>query len=412
MTEALPDIEPLNRGTVRRPNYHARYSYRGTRQSEPTGARTLAEFAVAKQELEKLIRAGRWTPWKDRKQSGGDGFAAFAESVVNKRVAIGVRTAAKDERGIVRNHLNPEFGAERLQDLTFKRIEAGFQRIAEKDIGGATVRNIYIVFRTVLRFAAKDGLIVGMPPELSVRDGELPAPLERRPEGWREDALFELHEITKLLLADAIEPQYRVMYACYFLTGSRFAEVVNLRVRDYNRNRKPLAMLSIKAGKTGRSRGVRYRTPPVHPALAAWLDWWLQEGFAYTHMREPEPGDWMFPTLSARRQARGEQQCSHGEVYKRWQRHHLPGLKLRHRRLHDARRTLLSLVRSAEAAQDIARAITHTVIADKVLDAYTTFQWEAICKAVMSVHWNLPRPPQLKRGASPTVVDISSRRPA
>lgn len=407
--EKLPKITPDNRGTPARPNYYARYRYQGKPQREPTGARTLTEFAASKKLIETLIRSGRWTPFSERKQGSGNSFAAFAQQVLAKRIAMGVLTAKKDEAGIIANHLTPEFGTEQFEGLTFKRIEAGFKQIAAKDIGGATVRNIYIVFRTIMRFAAKEGLIVGLPPDLSVRDGELPAALERRPEGWREDALFEIEEVAKLLGADFIEPQYRVMYAVYFLTGSRFSEVTPLRVRDYNRNRKPLAMLTIKAKKTGRSKGIRYRTPPVHPALGAWLEWWIRDGFEFTHMRKPEPGDLLFPTISKRRQNAGLTECSHGEVYKRWARHHLPGCQLRHRRLHDSRRTLLSLIRSSEAAPDIARAITHTVISDKVLDAYTTLQWAALCKAVMNVDWALPKPPALKVPTA-TVVELSSRR--
>lgn len=408
----VPAIYPDNRGTEERPNYYARYRYRGVEQREPTGARTLKQFAAAKSKLESLIRSGRWTPWKDRKQgSSSDTFAAFADKVLAKRIALGVKTAEKDEGGIIRNHLSPEFGSERLQDIasSFKRIEQGFARIAAKDIGGSTVRNIYLVFRTIMRFAVKQGVIIAMPPDLSVRDGELPPIIERRPEGWREEALFTIDEIAKLLAAESIEPQYRVMYCVYFLTGSRFAEVTKVRVRDYLRNRKPLGQLTIVAGKVGRAKGIRYRTPPVHPTLAAWLDWWMDEGFEFTHLRVPQQSDLMFPTLSPRRQKLGEELCSHGEVYKRWQRHHLPGCGLRHRRLHDARRTLLSLVRSSEAPQDIARAITHTVIADKVLDSYTTFEWQAICKAVLSVDWRLPGPPGLSAQPA-SVIDLSSRR--
>ena len=412
MSELPPKISPDNRGTPERPNYYARYSYRGKEHREPTGARTLKQFEAAKKQIEKLIASGRWAPWKERKQ-GDDAntFAAVASKVLAKRVAMGVASAAKDESGIIRNHLNPEFGGERIQDVAnYKRIERGFANIAAKEaIGGKTVHNIYLVFATIMRYAAKQELIIAEPPRLSVKDGELPAPIERRPEGWRDDAIFTIDEIAKLLAAEQIEAQYRVMYCVYFLTGSRFSEVTKLRVRDYIRNRRPLAQLTITAGKVGRSKNVRYRTPPVHPALGAWLDWWIAEGFEFTHLRVPQLTDPLFPTLSPRRQKRGETLCSHGEVYKRWARHHLPGRGLRHRRLHDARRTLLSLVRSSAAAQDVARAITHTVIADKVLDAYTTFEWEALCKAVQAVDWKLPRPPSLAAQAHP-VIDLASRR--
>jgi integrase len=409
--DEIPEIHPYNRGTARKPNYFARYRFQGAQHKEPTGARTLKEFAVAKAKIEALITSGRWQPYAERKAGApADNFATFAQQVLERRVEMGVKSAKKDEAGIIANHLDPEFGRERLQDVaSYARIELGFQRIQEKDIGGATVRNIYLVFRTIMRFAAKKGLILAEPPQLSIRDGELPPMIERRPEGWRDDAIFTIEEIAKLLAAEAIEPQYRCMYAVYFLTGSRFAEVTNIRVSDYIRSRRPLPQLTIRAGKLGRSRGVRYRTPPVHPALSAWIDWWLAEGFEFTHLRPPQSGDLMFPTISERRQKARKEHVSHGELYKRWQRHHLPGCGMRHRRLHDARRTLLSLVRSSAAPADVARAITHTVIADKVLDAYTTFEWKALCEAVMSVDWRLPGPPELSTKPAP-VLDLLARR--
>lgn len=410
MTERLPTITPDNRGNDARPNYYARYRYRDADQREPTGARTLKEFAVAKRKIEDLIRGGRWTPWRERKQGDdADNFATFAERVLNKRIAMGVRSAKKDEGGIIRNWLIPEFGSERLSGLVHRRNAEGFRRIWDKGRAPRTVHNIYFVFETVLDWAVREELITVKPPSLSVRHGELPPLQDARPEGWREQALFSLDEIAKLLAAEQIEPQYRTMYSVYFLTGSRFSEITSVRVRDYNRNRKPLGQLTIRSGKVGRAKGVRYRTPPVHPALAQWLDWWLREGFEFTHLRVPQDGDLLFPTLSPRRQKAGQEACSHGEVYKRWARHHLPACGLRHRRLHDARRTLLSLIRSSEAPAEIARSITHTVIADKVLDAYTTFEWQAICKAVLSVDWKLPAPPGLTT-IQPEVIDLASRR--
>ena len=299
----IPDIHPWKRGTARNPHYYARYRYRGEPQVEPTGARTLVEFETAKQKIEDLFRAGTWTTWEERKKALAarageeipDLFRVFALVVLAKRIKMGVKSADKDERGHIKNHLTPEFGDERLADVAkYKREAEGFERIGDKpELGGATLRNIYLTFRTIMRFAAKAGHIDAEPPLLTVRDGELPAVIERRPEGWRDEALFDIDEIALILAAEHIELQYRCMYAVYFLTGSRFSEVTTLRFRDYDRKRKPLGMLTIKAGKLGRARNVMYRTPPVHPALAVWLNWWVRRGLrvhasAQTSPRRPD----------------------------------------------------------------------------------------------------------------------------
>jgi integrase len=236
-----------------------------------------------------------------------------------------------------------------------------------------------------------------------VLDGELPPILEKRPEGWRELAKFTREEIASLIGCAEVELQYRVMYAVYFLTGSRFAEVTTIRVRSLDLDVTPLAALTIRAVKQRRDKGVMYRVVPVHAQLRAWLTWWLREGFELVHCRKPTPDDYLFPTCSLRRKNRGETICSHGEVYKRWARHHLPAVQLRHRRLHDARRTFISIARSSRVDKSLVRAITHRATADTVLDAYTTFEWEATCQELSKVDFRLPGPPS----AEAQVVSIA-----
>lgn len=418
----VPNITPKKRGTDARPHYYALFRYQGKQHCERTGAHTLAEFDKVKKRLQEQLAAGTWVPAAKRTQTADASgeFAAFAMQVHEQRVRGGVKSAAKDERIMLEKHLIPEFGSEPLAALvSYTRVADGFKRIAAKPgqatrgagatLSGSRVNNIYIVFQTIMRLAMKRGLVDTMAPTLTVRDGELPPIVDTREDGWRDQALFTLPEIRLILGAESIELQYRVMYAVWFLTGSRFAEVCGLRISDYCRTTPKLGMLTIKANKQRRSKGARYRTPPVHPDLALWLDWWIDQGYELVHLRKPQPDSWLFPSFSPRRrtiQTRKtaadptEVQCSHGEVYKRWQRHHLPELGLRHRRMHDMRRTLLSVIRSAGAAAEIARSFTHSVIADKVLDAYTTFEWASLCEAMLKLSWDLPKPPSLEPAAA------------
>lgn len=392
-----PKFRIENRGTKRKPNYYVRYVVNRKRYREKTGASTLTEYEAYVQQLARRFLLGTWTP-PDGDRSSGLTFAAWAPVAIAKRVAMGVKTAATDEAAIVRIHLVPEFGGEQLEDLcSFQRVTQGFEHIRAKVRAGSTVRNIHVVFAAVMRLAAKAGKIHQPPPLLSVKDGELPPVVSVRPEGWREDAKFTREEIAALVSCDEVELQSRVMYVCYFLTGSRFGEVITLKWRNWNRDRKPLGGLTLRAVKGRRDRGPTYRLVPVHPDLAAWLSWWHRVGFEMVHHRVPQLDDLIFPTQSRARQRRGEFECAYNEVYGRWTRRHLPSAGLRHRRLHDSRGTFISIIRSAGAQGDVVRAITHRAVTDKVLDeGYTVWEWEAVCKAVSAVDWRIPGPPSSK----------------
>ncbi len=330
--------------------------------------------------------------------------------MIAQRLARGVKTAKKDEPGHLKNHIGPLFGHLPVEDVaSFRVIQEGFRVLEGKGISGSTLRNVQVTLRAVFKRAIEEGVIAHMPPPLTVLDGHLPAVdkgANVRPEGWRDEAVFTRDEIATLLDCPDIELPYRVMYATWFLTASRFAELVTARVHDYDRTQKPLAALTFRAVKTRRDRGVMFRVVPVHRELRPWLDWWLAEGYEMVHGVKPTPDAPLFPTFSVRRRNAGERLCSHGEVYKRWQRHHLPKAGLRHRRLHDSRRTFISLVRSSAKSKDIVRAVTHRSTKDRVLDAYTTWEWEALCGELSRVKWNLPLPPGREQG----VVVLSDRR--
>jgi integrase len=182
------------------------------------------------------------------------------------------------------------------------------------------------------------------------------------------------------------------MYAAYFLTGSRFSELVSLRVSDYV-PMQPWRGLTIPAAKVGRHAGRRKRHAPVFPELQAWLDWWLTEEYAILYGHTPRAEDLLFPTASVRRRNRGEVLCSHSEIYKWWLRHDLPGAGLRVRRLHDARRTFVSVLRSEGVSDKAIRAVTHSTTGDRILDAYTTWEWAGLCGELQRVTWGIPTPP-------------------
>jgi len=398
-------------GRGRKPNIWIRYWVKGEEIREPGkgGKRASAEYLA---EIKRQLRAGTWTHPRLRK-GGASRFDNYARTVITRRVSRSVATADKDERGHVENHLIPAFGTLEMRELTFKRIRDGFTAINDKGLGGATVRNIHSTLRAILIEAAEDELIEHVPPPLSTKRDHLPAVVSVRPDGWRELERFEASEIAKLSACEAIPSARLVMYVTYLLTGSRFSEITEIRVRHYTRERKPMPSLSVHAAKVGRHRGLgrKRREVPVHPELQAWLDWWLDHEYEVLHGRQPGPDDLLFPTVSVRRRNRGLLTCSHNEIFKQWQRHDLPAAGLRHRMLHSARRTLLSALKNAGVPDDLRRRITHYSVEDRVLDAYTVWEWGVLCDALGKVHWGVQAPaPKRIRFLQPARGSRDSRR--
>ena len=63
-------------------------------------------------------------------------------------------------------------------------------------------------------------------------------------------------------------------------------------------------------------------------------------------------------------------------------------LGMRRRRLHDARRTFISLALADGARKDILRWVTHGPTGD-IVDSYTTLPWDALCAEVRKLRVEL-----------------------
>lgn len=373
----------------RKPNWWVKYYVDGAEVREAgKGSRKASDAWEV--ELKRQIKAGTWVH-PNLRNAERSLFSVYAQSVLAKRIARGVVTASKDERGHIENHLIPMFDGLRVDELKFRVIKERFEKYLDGEHAGRTVRNIHSTLRSILIEAAEDGLIDTAPTPLSSKRDHLPAPRDKDP-NWRKTAQFEPGEVARLVGCADILSMRRVIYATYFLTGSRAKEVLPLHVGDYL-HMEPWPALAVRALKMGRHSAPQVRYAPVPPELAAWLDWWLGHEYEVLAGHKPRPSDPLFPTVSKRRRNRGETFCSRNEVYKQWQRNDLPAAGLRHRRLHDARRTLISVLRSAGVSDTTIRAATHASTGDRILDAYTTWGWDGLCRGLSAVTWGLPSPP-------------------
>ena len=118
----------------------------------------------------------------------------------------------------------------------------------------------------------------------------------------------------------------------------------------------------------------------MHPTLAALLAEWKLEGWEATYGWKPDPDDLVAP-LPVGRKVPEPRMRQKNQSYTRWVKD-LEALDLRHRRLHDFRRTMISLSRMDGARGSLLKVCTHGPNKAAMIDAYTTYTWEALCAEV------------------------------
>ena len=112
----------------------------------------------------------------------------------------------------------------------------------------------------------------------------------------------------------------------------------------------------------------------MHPVLDDVLALWEVEGWTVLMGRTPQIEDLIIP--SRRHRMRSPNQVLH--AFHR----DLARLGLRKRRVHDARRTFVSLCRAGGAQDDVLEGITHAPRGN-ILSLYTTLPWESYCEAIL-----------------------------
>lgn len=251
---------------------------------------------------------------------------------------------------------------------------------ADPKVADKTIRNVYGVMRAFFGSLEADEIIDRTP--CLVPRGDLPSAAPRDP-GFRGKAVFTHPEVERLLSATEVPEHWRAFWALLFFTGARLSEALELRWSDFERDVEPLGRITISRAGSGRTKTDRDREVPVHPELARALERWRTHGFARHVGRLPAPNDWLVPTAKGTRQ-------HPTQAWRRW-RKHLVALELRPRRIHDARRTFISLALADGARKDVLRRVTHSGNAD-VFDAYTTLPWAALCEAVSVLRLHVREP--------------------
>ena len=228
-----------------------------------------------------------------------------------------------------------------------------------------TVRNVYWTLKAMYRAAQIDDVASPSYTPCILTKNEL-GKLADAKSNWRTTAKFEREEFEWLISDARIPKDRRVMYALLGLGMLRHGEVAGLRWGNYHQPNgadiKPLGRLVIATSyDTGRTKTRVERWMPVHPVLAAMLAEWRLAGWPREFGRAPGPDDLIVPhTKPMNRGPRvefGGMRSDH-DTYKRL---HIDcdAVGLRHRRVHDLRRTGITLAREDGADKDVLRFCTH-----------------------------------------------------
>ena len=136
----------------------------------------------------------------------------------------------------------------------------------------------------------------------------------------------------------------------------------------------------------GRTKSGQTRLMPVHPTLAGILAEWRLEGWPTMMGRLHTPDDLVIPYPASPRIKLGTMRDKNTSR-KRWLKD-LEALGLRHRRIHDLRRTMISRAVEDGARKDLLKLCTHGPPKREGIDAYITIGWKPLRREVskLKVH--------------------------
>jgi len=347
-------------------------------------------------------------------------------------------SSAGDDRVRFKLHVLPAVvGGVRLGSLPLDEVRPRHIRdLVRKLTGDAnlaprSIRNVYGMLHTFFHDAIVDELITSNPCVL--KQGELPGKIDKDP-SWRAKAVFSRNEVEQLISDERVPSDRRVVYGILFLAGLRCGEMAALTWLDYEQEADPLGKLLVNKSysvRLERVKSVKTKVPrevPVHPTLARILAQWKLQGWQEMIGRQPQPDDLIVPARDWGQRAlasevrdyhaalEAEPELSRAELARRLgvsraavtralqktnrarngsEHHHgmfrtpsnvycrlrddLERLGLRRRRVHDTRRTMITLALNDGARRDVLQGITHGFKGD-IIDLYNTPLWELKCQ--------------------------------
>jgi Phage integrase, N-terminal SAM-like domain len=373
---AIPDLvdHAANRTEVRLVTLVSTVLQRQLQADVERYARTLVEQLVHHRHL--MPPTGR--PRASLRSAAVTGFPrstirSIHEEWIDRRRRLGLRNT-RNERAQLVNHVLPVLGDLPLTEIRVRHIRELVDGMRSSALAPRTVRSIYGTLHKLFADLVVDEVLATNPCMLT--KDQLPMARDKDPE-WRAGALFTRDELELLISARAIPDDRRVINSVTLLTGTRFGEFAGLHWRSLDEHTRPLMQLAISHSYDRETKTATPRLVPVHPVLAEILMEWKAEGFARLMGRPPRPDDLLVPSRTGRMRSRHQHRNKFIADLER--------LGLRHRRVHDTRRTLVTLARVDGARRDVLEQITHAPRGN-ILDLYTSLPWPTLCEAIQCLN--------------------------
>lgn len=283
----------------------------------------------------------------------------------------------------LRLHVLPIIGELDLEEVRPRHIIDVVNRL-KIDHASRTVRNVYSVTKALFRDAALSDLLPVAANPCVLGSRQLGKVRDRVP-GWRAGAQFTRDELSLLLFSEGIPQPRRVLYALLGVACLRAGEAAGLRWGSVDLGFETLGRLAVTTSyDNGRTKTDTARYMPVHPSIKPLLNEWKLGGWARAFGRTPEPTDLVVPTPpEPRRKGRIREVGSmldDGWIWKRAQKD-CAALRIPKRRVHDLRRTGITLYVADGADSNLLKRGTHAP-PRAVMDLYTSVEWATLCREV------------------------------
>lgn len=339
--------------------------------------------SVRRRARSQAITPGAWgahlRPVRDRELS----FEELAEAWMAESRRLGRRpgTLAMYEASR-RLKLVPAFGHLAPRELTPSVVEAWWLAQAEAGYSGATIARELVTLSALCRFGVRIGVLEANPVrQLHSRPSSKP-----RDPGRRSAEVLSPEEMRRVIHADQLPIERRILYTLILCTGMRIAEATGLRWSDLRFTRGPLGELVVRREwcckaqvelppKTGTDRRL-----PIHPVLAEQLQ--EQRRSLRGRLGRPVIDD----DLVVPRPDMPEVYLTQRSAL-RWLRKDLERLGFEEpvagpRTLHGLRHTFCSALIAAGVPRETARWFTHEGDERSVFDRYVHTTWPVLCAAI------------------------------
>jgi integrase len=299
----------------------------------------------------------------------------------------------RNNKGHLSTWIVPALGDMVLDEVTPKDVNDLIQRVKVAERAPRTVRNIYSTLSAMFRDARIAGRLSGdiavvasYPCILRARQlGET----EDKESGWRAGAVFTRTELRMLITDERIPLYRRVQYAMLGVGALRDGEMCSMTWGELQVESPLNRMVVRRSHERNRTKTVPERWMPIHPALQEMLSLWAA-AWPNTYGKDIGPGELVLPVVSS--QYPGPSlptgaMRNNSWVYHRWVQD-LATLGLRHRRVHDLRRTFISLAIGDGADERLLKYGSHAA-PRHVMGLYTSPEWKRVCAEVSKLRLSL-----------------------